>query len=50
VGWFVGYVELGERRVFFATVIDGHAPDVDVLPVRRRVTESVLRALGDLPA
>ncbi|MET0795080.1 MAG: penicillin-binding transpeptidase domain-containing protein [Polyangiaceae bacterium] len=50
VGWFVGWVELGERRVFFATVIDGHAPDVDVVPVRRRVTESVLRALGDLPA
>lgn len=49
VGWFVGYVELGERRVFFATVIDGHAPNVDVLPVRRRVTENVLRALGDLP-
>ncbi|MES1178618.1 MAG: penicillin-binding transpeptidase domain-containing protein [Myxococcales bacterium] len=50
VGWFVGYVELGEQRVFFATVIDGHAPDVDALAVRRRVTESVLRALGDLPS
>jgi hypothetical protein len=50
VGWFVGYVELGERRVFFATVIDGHAPEVDVLPVRRRITERVLRALGDLPS
>lgn len=50
VGWFVGFVELGERRVFFATVIDGHAPDVDALPVRRRVTETVLRALGDLPS
>ena len=49
-GWFVGFVELGEQRVFFATVIDGHEADVDVLPVRRRVTESVLRALGDLPA
>jgi beta-lactamase class D len=49
VGWFVGYVELGERRVFFATVIDGHAPEVDINPVRRRVTERVLRELGDLP-
>jgi hypothetical protein len=36
--------------VFCATVIDGHAPEVDVLPVRRRVTESVLRARGDLPS
>ncbi|HEY3668123.1 MAG TPA: penicillin-binding transpeptidase domain-containing protein [Polyangiaceae bacterium] len=49
VGWFVGFVELGERRVFFATVIDGHAPDVDIAPVRRRLTETVLRELGDLP-
>ena len=48
--WFIGWVELAERRVFFATVIDGHPAEVDVLPVRRRVTESVLRALGDLPS
>jgi len=27
-----------------------HQPDVDVLPVRRRVTESVLLTLGDLPS
>ena len=50
VGWFVGFVELGERRVFFATVIDGHAPDVDLKPARRRVTERVLRELGALPS
>ena len=50
VGWFVGFVELGERRVFFATVIDGHAADVDPKPVRRRVTERVLRELGALPS
>ncbi len=50
VGWFVGFVELGERRVFFATVLDGHAPDVDLKPVRRRVTERVLRELDDLPS
>jgi beta-lactamase class D len=49
VGWFVGFVELGERRVFFATVLDGRAADVDLKPVRRRVTERVLRELGDLP-
>jgi len=49
VGWFVGFVELGERRVFFATVIDGHPADVDIKPARRRVTERVLRELGDLP-
>ena len=50
VAWFVGFVELGERRVFFATVLDGHTPGVDLLPVRRRVTEHVLHELGDLPS
>jgi beta-lactamase class D len=49
VGWFVGFVELGERRVFFATVIDGHGPAVDMIPTRRRITERILRELGDLP-
>jgi beta-lactamase class D len=48
--WFVGWLELGERRVFFATLIDEVSPEVNVLPVRRRVTESVLRALNLLPA
>jgi beta-lactamase class D len=49
VGWFVGFVELAEARVFFATVLDGHGPDVDIKPVRRRVTERVLRELDALP-
>jgi len=48
--WFVGWLELGERRVFFATIINAHAKDVDVKPARRRVTERVLRALNLLPA
>jgi beta-lactamase class D len=46
LGWFVGWLELGERRVFFATLIDGHRADVDLLAVRRRVTERVLKARG----
>lgn len=50
LGWFVGWLELGERRVFFATLLDGHADGVDRLSVRRRVTERVLRARGYLPA
>lgn len=48
-GWFVGWVELGERRIFFATVIDSHAADVEILPVRRRLTETILRDQGFLP-
>jgi beta-lactamase class D len=50
LGWFVGWLELGERRVFFATLIDAISPDVDIVPVRRRVTERVLRGLNLLPA
>ncbi len=48
--WFVGWLELGERRVFFATIINACAKDVDVKPARRRVTERVLRSLQLLPA
>lgn len=50
LGWFVGWLELAERRVFFATLVDQISPDVDIFPVRRRVTERVLRALDLLPA
>lgn len=48
--WFVGFVELGKRRVFFATLINHADAGVDVKPLRRRVTERVLRAMGALPA
>jgi len=44
--WFVGWLELGERRVFFATLLDGHASDVDPLPMRRTVTERILKSKG----
>ncbi len=46
LGWFVGWLELGERRVFFATLIDGHAPDIDFRPLRRQLTERILHARG----
>ncbi|HKY37753.1 MAG TPA: penicillin-binding transpeptidase domain-containing protein [Polyangiaceae bacterium] len=46
LGWFVGWLELGERRVFFATLLDGHAEGVDLIAARRPVTERVLRARG----
>jgi beta-lactamase class D len=48
LGWFVGWLELGERRVFFATLLDGHAADVELRQARRTVTERVLRARGYL--
>jgi beta-lactamase class D len=44
--WFVGWLELGERRVFFATLLDGHASSMDPLRARRSLTERVLRAKG----
>jgi beta-lactamase class D len=48
-GWFVGFVALEKRTVYFATLITGRAPGVDILPARRRVTERTLRSLGLLP-
>jgi beta-lactamase class D len=50
LGWFVGFVALERRSVYFATLVTGRAEDVDIVPVRRRVTERVLRSLGALPA
>lgn len=44
--WLVGWVELGKRRVYFATVIDERAEDVDGAPSRLEVTERALRNLG----
>lgn len=46
VAWFVGWLEVGERRVYFATLIDGTTPGVDPMQVRRPLTESVLRSRG----
>mgnify|MGYP000367033694 CR=1 FL=1 len=48
LGWFVGWLELGERRVYFATLLTGHEPGVELRPARRQVTERVLRARGYL--
>jgi beta-lactamase class D len=49
-GWFVGFIELGERRVFFATLVNRVEAGVEVTPLRRKVTERVLRALQVLPS
>jgi beta-lactamase class D len=46
VGWFVGWVERGPRKLYFATELDGHLDGVDFLKARRRVTERVLQMLG----
>ncbi len=48
--WFVGWLELAARKVYFATLINEHEPGVDARPARRGVTERVLRALQLLPA
>jgi beta-lactamase class D len=46
VGWFVGWVELGRRRVYFATLVDQRAPEVDMATARNEVTERALQAVG----
>jgi beta-lactamase class D len=48
--WFVGWLELGARRVYFATLINAHEPGIDPTPSRRAVTERVLRAMQLLPS
>lgn len=44
VGWFIGYVEQGDRVYFFATEID--MDGIEDAPKRRAITERVLRELG----
>jgi beta-lactamase class D len=46
LAWFVGWLEQGERRVFFALLLTGHASDVDPMELRRPLTERILRARG----
>ncbi len=46
LGWFVGWLEQGERRVFFALLLDGHEPGVEINPLRRPLTERILRSQG----
>jgi beta-lactamase class D len=51
-GWFIGFVTLtGDtgKTVYFATLVTRHEPGVDLMLVRRRVTERILRTLGVLP-
>jgi beta-lactamase class D len=47
--WFVGWLELGSRKVYFATLITSCEPGIDAKPARRAVTERVLRSMGLLP-
>jgi len=49
-GWFVGFVALEKKSVYFATLVTAAAPGIDIFPARRRVTERVLRSLDVLPA
>jgi len=46
LAWLVGWLEVGPRRVYFATLLDGQGPGVDAMQVRRPLTERVLRAKG----
>ena len=46
LGWFVGWLELGERRVFFALLLDGHAEGVDMNGLRRPLAERILKSQG----
>ncbi len=48
--WCVGWLELGARRVYFATLINTHDPGIDPKPSRRAVTERVLRSIQALPS
>jgi beta-lactamase class D len=49
VGWWVGWVERGDERYFFATALESDRPREGFGPLRESVTREVLRAVGALP-
>lgn len=49
IGWFVGYVEKGDKVYYFATNIESPKPVPDTfVPARREITETLLKQLGVL--
>jgi beta-lactamase class D len=50
VGWFVGYVETGEKVYYFATCLEQPSPiPASFIPARRQITEAILRELKLIP-
>ncbi|RRB04442.1 class D beta-lactamase [Larkinella rosea] len=47
IGWFVGYVEKGDKVYYFATNVESPEPAPDTfIPARRQITEAILKQLG----
>ncbi|MGM9507847.1 class D beta-lactamase [Larkinella sp. GY13] len=47
IGWFVGYVEKGDKVYYFATNIESPKPvPATFVPARRQITEAILKELG----
>lgn len=47
IGWFVGYVEKGDKVYYFATNIESPKPVPSTfVPARRAITETILKELG----
>ena len=46
LGWWVGWIEQGERVHFFATQIESDDPEYDLRAARRATTDRILQHLG----
>ncbi|GAB3925350.1 OXA-48 family carbapenem-hydrolyzing class D beta-lactamase OXA-54 [Larkinella terrae] len=47
IGWFVGYVEKGDKVYYFATNVESSKPVPDTfVPARRQITEAILKTMG----
>jgi beta-lactamase class D len=45
IGWWVGWIEKDGRTTFFATNLETDDPKKDIGPMRRQITEAVLREI-----
>jgi beta-lactamase class D/dienelactone hydrolase len=50
VGWWVGWVERGDERYFFASALESERPREGFGPLRESIARTVLQALGALDA
>lgn len=46
IGWWVGWIENGDERVFFASALEAVAPSADFIPARLRVVRELLETMG----
>lgn len=46
VGWWVGWIESGDERLFFVSALEADSPGADFIPARLNVVRELLQTMG----